>query len=667
MALIEKNYAGSKIRIAGASAAIVAAAWLAGLLLEGIDRRILPLAAAVACGSALLGWWRWRLAVDLALLNLPLWIIVPMRLGVPNFSLVEIALLGVLIGGAARVAQTGRFRWYWTPLTPYLGLMSLLVVLSAALYFAKWFMVFDTVFLRVLIREICSVAHVEEASKYHALRGALTVLEGFVFFHVIVARARDPRGARRLVRISIFSAVLVSLFGICQYFTSWNRVDFEPWGHRINSTFPDVNSLASFLVANVFLLFPFLAVRRKARGKILAWAALVLLAVSLWMAHSRAAFGALLVTAPFYFFFRREKLGLEKAVVELHKRRRFLALVYVLLLLILGFVFLDFDWVYHTDLDWTRTTGFAARALKGRLNIWRSAFYNLAESPWFGRGIGTFYGFLCWHWENVVTPADWNWNPLYENAHNYFIQIFTETGIVGGGLFLLIVGLVIYQGLRALVVHRQGDRRIALGVLCAVVAFLLTCLTGHPLLLVEMNLWFWSVAALLFVPSERESVEFVRQQAGRRGLRRFVLAAILVAAAGRAIEAHQPRPTTFYGYGIHGVEFMDPARRRYPFFWVRKRAVCRVYQMYPDFVFCLRNPLGASRPITVTVRLDGRTVDRVRLDDAHWRVCRYRSPETIHTAVKVELLSDHEYKAPGDNRPISVQVQSLMENAWWGG
>ncbi|KPL07969.1 hypothetical protein AMJ85_09110, partial [candidate division BRC1 bacterium SM23_51] len=531
MALVEKSYSGRGPRVIAFLVALALGLWFGALLSgpEATRHPLWPLAVTYVALFAVLGWWRWRLVVDVVLVNLPLWVILPMRLGLPNFSLAEIALMAAAFGGAIRVAQTGRFRWFASSLTPYLALMGLVALLSSALFFIKWFVVLDSVFLRVLLHWLGRITHIDQGSNYHTLRGALTLIEGFIFFHVVLARVRDTRGVRHLVRLSLLSAVLVALFGICQRFTGWNQVDFGPWANRINSTFPDPNSLASFLVANLIMLVALLTVERGRKQLGLACLLLPIFVVSFLMVRSRSGIGALILVLPLWVVLRAEWLGLEKPVIWLYKKRRFLAIVYVLALLTLGSAFMGLDWVHHTDLEWTRSTGRVAQALKGRLNIWRSGLYNLAESPWFGRGIGTFYVFLGWHWENVGTPADWNWNPFFENAHNNFIQLLVETGIAGGGLFLLIVCLVLYQGMRAVVIHSGEDGAVLGGVLCGLVAFLLTCITGHPLLIVDVNLWFWFAAALLVVPSRAESVEFARALAHRRGFRRFILAVVLVA------------------------------------------------------------------------------------------------------------------------------------------
>jgi len=661
--MIEKQHEGLRARLVAALVATALGALLLAAAWNLSPKVPWPLALAFVVLFAGLGARRWRLALDLAILNLPLWLILPMKLGIENFSIVEAALLAAALGGAVRVTWTGRFRWFATPATPYLALFGLAVIVSAGLFFAKYWIVLDPIFLRELLGWIGAVLQIPTGHAFHPLRATLTILEGLVFFHVVVARVQETDAVRRLVRLSVISTALVCVFGVLQHFTEWNRVDFEPWAARINATFPDVNSLASWIAANLFLLLPLLRLENGRRPRGIAWLALPLIAASFFMAHSRMAYGALILALPLCALLHSERLALERPAVLLFKKRRLAATVFLLLVLLLGTIVMGFDYDGHRDLRWTRMSGAVAETLKGRLNIWRSALYNAAESPWLGRGTGTLYAFLPAHWEPSPYPAAVDWNPFWENAHNYFLQILAETGAVGLGLFLLVLGAVGWQGLRALIIH-TGERPLFAGILCGLVALLLTCVTGHPLLLVEVQLWFWFAAALLFAPAESESPAFHRAQAGRRGFRRLVLGLLLVAAFGGWVEARRPNTPRVASVGMYPAEFMLPAQQAYPVHWLRQKAVFRVYQAHPDLTFCLRNLLGAAQPIEVAIRVNGRMLDRLRLDEARWRVCSYRLPETLHTAVKLEILSDREWTVPHDPRRLAIQIQSLVENTY---
>jgi hypothetical protein len=81
-----------------------------------------------------------------------------------------------------------------------------------------------------------------------------------------------------------------------------------------------------------------------------------------------------------------------------------------------------------------------------------------------------------------------------ENAHNYFLQILGTEGLVGLGALLLILAVALIPAIRA---ERSPATTLRSWLFAAVVAFLLTCLTGHPLLVPEASFAFWLIFGVL--------------------------------------------------------------------------------------------------------------------------------------------------------------------------
>src|SRR5436190_404421 len=80
------------------------------------------------------------------------------------------------------------------------------------------------------------------------------------------------------------------------------------------------------------------------------------------------------------------------------------------------------------------------------------------------------------------------WSYGNENAHNYFLQIGGELGIPGLALFLVWTGAGLTMMGRSL--ERGADPRL-LGTCAGIAALLMTCATGHPLLVSEVAFPFW--------------------------------------------------------------------------------------------------------------------------------------------------------------------------------
>jgi len=118
------------------------------------------------------------------------------------------------------------------------------------------------------------------------------------------------------------------------------------------------------------------------------------------------------------------------------------------------------------------------------------------DHPVLGVGIGSYYWLL---WVYLNFPPD---KPLYENAHNYFLQIWAELGTAGLVSFLLILVTTLKRGIQLLIrVQDRYWRFVVLGLVGGIAGFLLTHLTSHAMVLLEMQFIFWSFVAIIFIIS----------------------------------------------------------------------------------------------------------------------------------------------------------------------
>jgi O-antigen ligase len=130
-------------------------------------------------------------------------------------------------------------------------------------------------------------------------------------------------------------------------------------------------------------------------------------------------------------------------------------------------------------------TGSATLSLAIRAEFLETSLRMWATSPVLGVGVGTYYE----RSGQFMPPGI---AAIYgrENAHNYYLQTAAELGVIGLVLFLWWLGAALarlWQG-------AQGRPRdgVLLAVSCACGAYLLTCVTGHPFLVVEAAVPFWA-------------------------------------------------------------------------------------------------------------------------------------------------------------------------------
>lgn len=129
--------------------------------------------------------------------------------------------------------------------------------------------------------------------------------------------------------------------------------------------------------------------------------------------------------------------------------------------------------------------------LAGRYMSADQALGIIREYPLTGSGIGTFYRISrYYHYSDTPHPG------RIENAHNYYLQFTAELGIPALLLFLSIIFCVYSAGVRAISRYGEYDGFIT-GLLLGLSAYLITMLTGHPLLLSNQQFLFWFVIATM--------------------------------------------------------------------------------------------------------------------------------------------------------------------------
>jgi len=106
-------------------------------------------------------------------------------------------------------------------------------------------------------------------------------------------------------------------------------------------------------------------------------------------------------------------------------------------------------------------------SLRGRIAVWKDATKIMEDYPYMGSGPGTF-GAVYPAYKTVPDPV------FYEHAHNDYVQLMAETGIVGFGLSVGMVGILfgfVIAGGRAR--RNPWARGLLLGVVTGLAAILL--------------------------------------------------------------------------------------------------------------------------------------------------------------------------------------------------
>jgi O-antigen ligase len=326
-----------------------------------------------------------------------------------------------------------------------IGIFVLFCLLSSFLALLRTNIVFSQIFALRLLEKWNIFLPWNQLGTFASLRSLLNVLEGILFLTITLDVINHPGRVGKVLRVLLVSAVCVSLLGILQYLFEFRPLapawmtDRQIIQFRVNSTFSDANSLGTFLAGSMIIgVCELLSVHAGSRWKILLGTGLIFLCFVL--TGSRAAWVALcfaLILLPFVMKKVRSNATTTRSV-------SFGTIPLWINLLVVGLLI---AMVLVVTVPGSRLQSFALHPVRrinsilgGRVSLWIVSWRIFCENPVFGRGIGTFPQSLD-RFQDRIRPI-----LRHENAHNYYMQVLAETGILGFLLFFFIVTRFLWEG-----------------------------------------------------------------------------------------------------------------------------------------------------------------------------------------------------------------------------
>lgn len=434
----------------------------------------------------------------------------------------------------------------------------------------------------------------DEAS---VVRSVLPWLEAIALAVVAERIVRDAPGAgRRFVRMFVFAGAVLSASSAIRLAEISLRQEAPSVAAlavlrdvRLNAFYPDINAAGSiyalFAVAAVWL-----AVRRSRLW--LAPAGLLLLAV--WLAGSRAAFGGVVGGLGLtWFSASRPRIALVLGALVA-------AVAVLAVVAALG----------------TRNAS-VFRAGGFRVEMTRAGLALAAERPLFGIGLDNFKAASLRH-----LPADFGqrfrWAARGENAHDNFLQILVELGLVGLLGFLWLIGTPFRSAAsRGWIAPHAAPEATALA--GGIAALLVSALLGHPLLDPHIRASFFLAVGLV----TGMSVPAPAGSRTRPALAGLAIGAIAIALPARMDAQRAMEPIAGFSRGapeapapLDGVTYRVADPRSTWFLASTTRTVTLPLRARQDGIADCR----------VSIAIDGRPAGQVVAGDAAWGATTLQLP-----------------------------------------
>jgi hypothetical protein len=277
-----------------------------------------------------------------------------------------------------------------------------------------------------------------------------------------------------------------------------------------------------------------------------------------------------------------------------------------------------------------------------RVELARTGVRMIASHPVFGLGLAEFAQrsgeFSSPRLLATFPPA------VHENAHNNFLQVTAELGLLGGAAFVWLVVAALWTA-----APRREDRPgpLAVCVWLGLVGFVLTWVGGHPLLVPEAAIPFWIVlgtaagAAAASAAGPAGAADDGRiASAGAPQAAGWIAAAvivlIIVTLPHRFEAARRDTNLEHVGIGVSMWQTDDSERYR--------SATGEATLFVPAGAgFKLRIKPLTTAPVQLDVELDGRRADRILLEPGTWNDLRIpprtQRPEVLYAPLHLSIAS----------------------------
>jgi hypothetical protein len=262
--------------------------------------------------------------------------------------------------------------------------------------------------------------------------------------------------------------------------------------------------------------------------------------------------------------------------------------------------------------------------LSYRITMARAALSLIAAHPVFGIGPGNFY----------------DTSGLSDNAHNNYLQIGADLGLPAVAFFLCIAAVALHASWR-----QQSHDNVAWGLTAGLLAYLVTCLAGHPLLVPGAAYPFWMALGL--------AASFDTRYAWTPAMRWAALASILTVAVTIPWQVSAAVSDADLEHSSAGLSQWQQRTDGSRYRWAGGRAAFYVSPAARSIRIPLRRGPLAPPVLEVRIFLDGAEANRVILRDDEETIVRLNLIRRSKTRfARIDL----EARVLGAAQPLDVRA-----------
>lgn len=335
-------------------------------------------------------------------------------------------------------------------------------------------------------------------TKMLSFKDYLIFFSYFMLFFIIKNNINSEKYFYYFIKVFFVTSFIISMYTLFQYY------GIDPYLNELNSltsTIGQENWISNYLAMIFPIVFSCFLLEKIKKNKMIYYFLLSIIYTTLVVCQSRGIWISISLTLIFAIFIIF-KFNLLKTFKENKKW---------LILLILTFIIIST--IYSTDNPLNKSAITVTEraistfdeqdpSINTRILIWKTTLEMIKDRPLLGTGIGTFkLNYFDYQAEFLKDNPEYTkyWTHARE-AHNEYLQMAAEIGIVGLGIFLLII-IIFYNLTMHYLKKESNDKRkiIVFGMLLGITCFLIHSFFCFPLHVPALGSTFFIIFSIIVV------------------------------------------------------------------------------------------------------------------------------------------------------------------------
>lgn len=310
-----------------------------------------------------------------------------------------------------------------------------------------------------------------------------------IFFAAMLAFIDNAKRLRKIVMVITIFGFLYAFYSILQAVLSPTRIYgiYEPRFATPFGSFVNRHNFAAFMEMSIAVPLGLIFAGAVPRDKRLLYVtAIGLMGIALLLSGSRGGLVALLAEIFFLIILTTKTKGYGQIALKIGLAVALFATIVVGSVLIGG----------ESSLTRFAETATSADITTNRTHIWNVTLSVIKNNPLFGAGLGAF--------PQVYTAFDTlNGMERVEQAHNDYLQILADAGIIGLIIGAVFVFWLFRDGLKNIKTHNTFRRGVAVGALAGCFAIFVHSIFDFVLHTTAISMMFLTLCALVVISGQK--------------------------------------------------------------------------------------------------------------------------------------------------------------------